>query len=74
MSPASHSDSATRDAVARADILLLGIGGADLNRGDDRWQSGACTGKACYAGDLKTFGTQVRPLGNIWPPMPYTSR
>jgi len=52
---AVRSDSATRRAVAGADIVLVGIGGADLNAGDDRWQSGVCHGKACYAGDLKAF-------------------
>lgn len=50
-----RSDSATRSRIAAADVVLLGIGGADLNTGDDRWQSGACHGKACYAGDLRTF-------------------
>jgi lysophospholipase L1-like esterase len=51
-----RSDAATRSAIARADIVLLGIGGADLNAGDDRWQSGACRAEACYAENLKAFG------------------
>lgn len=52
---AVRSNSAIRSAVSAADVVLIGIGGADLNAGDDRWQSGACRGKACYAADLKAF-------------------
>jgi lysophospholipase L1-like esterase len=36
---AVRSDSRTRSTIAAADAVLLGIGGADLNAGDDRWQS-----------------------------------
>lgn len=53
---AVRTDAATRNTVHQADIILLGIGGADLNAGDDRWQAGKCKGKACYAADLKAFG------------------
>jgi lysophospholipase L1-like esterase len=52
---AVRSDSMTRSAIAGADVVPIGIGGADLNAGDDRWQSRACHGKACYARDLKAF-------------------
>ena len=48
-------DPITRSAVRQADILLLGIGGADLNAGDSRWEAGKCKGKVCYAADLQSF-------------------
>jgi lysophospholipase L1-like esterase len=51
-----RSDSTTRAALRKADIVLFGIGGADLNAGDTRWEAGECSGEACYAGDLRAFG------------------
>jgi lysophospholipase L1-like esterase len=64
-----RKDRATRSAVKRADILLLGIGGADLNAGDGRWEAGKCKGKACYAADLRAFGrnfeSTVATLGKL---------
>jgi lysophospholipase L1-like esterase len=51
-----RNDSNTRNAVRKADIVLLGIGGADLNAGDARWEAGKCRGRACYAADLEAFG------------------
>ncbi len=51
-----RGDAATRGAVRGANIVLLGIGGGDLNVGDARWQAGKCRGKACYATDLEAFG------------------
>jgi len=53
---AVRTDAATRTAIAKADIVLLGEGGADLNAGDSRWQAGQCQGKACYAADLTALG------------------
>jgi lysophospholipase L1-like esterase len=53
---AVRSDPATETTIRQADVVLLGIGGGDLNAGDDRWQAGKCDGRACYAGDLKAFG------------------
>jgi lysophospholipase L1-like esterase len=50
-----RSDPTTRAAVKKAQIVLIGIGGADLNDGDDRLDAGSCTGTACYAGDLHAF-------------------
>ena len=66
---AVRTDAATRTAVAKANIVLFGEGGADLNAGDSRWQEGTCHGTACYAADLTAFGrnfaatvAQVREL------------
>ena len=51
-----RSDPTTRDAVKRAQIVLVGIGGADLNAGDTRLEAGMCKATACYAADLRAFG------------------
>jgi len=53
------SDATTRAALKNAQIVLVGIGGADLNPGDDRLQTGACKGTACYAGLLQKFGSNL---------------
>jgi lysophospholipase L1-like esterase len=50
-----RDDPTTRRDVAHAAIVLIGIGGADLNAGDDALQAGRCNGKACYAPILRTF-------------------
>ena len=39
-----------------AQVVLLGIGGADLNQGDDDLQLGKCKGRACYTPLLRQFG------------------
>jgi hypothetical protein len=50
-----RSDETTETLVTHADIVLIGIGGADLNAGDARLQAGDCAGKACYVPVLRTF-------------------
>jgi lysophospholipase L1-like esterase len=50
-----RSDPATRQALRGAQAVLLGIGGADLNWGDDRLQAGQCQGRACYTPLLRQF-------------------
>jgi lysophospholipase L1-like esterase len=52
-------DPATRAAVKGAEVVLVGVGGADLNKGDDRLSAGRCKGTQCYAGDLRRFGTNL---------------
>jgi len=54
-----RSDATTRAALKTAQIVLIGIGGADLNAGDDRLEAGACKSTACYAADLRAFGRNV---------------
>ena len=54
-----RSDPSTRRAVRGAQVVLIGIGGADLNAGDTRLEAGDCKGKACYAADLRTFGRNL---------------
>ena len=50
-----RTDPATRRQVNHATIVLFGIGGADLNTGDERLQAGRCRGRACYAPVLRRF-------------------
>ena len=50
-----RNDPNTRTQVKRAEIVLFGIGGADLNAGDDNFQAGKCRAEACYAPVLKSF-------------------
>jgi lysophospholipase L1-like esterase len=50
-----RSDAATRRALGQATIVLFGIGGADLNAGDDALAAGDCRGTACYAPLLRRF-------------------
>ena len=58
-----RSDPTTRAAVKKAQIVLVGIGGADLGPGDDRLQAGSCKGTACYAALLRVVRTQPRCNG-----------
>lgn len=53
------SDPATRAAVKNAQIVLVGIGGADLNDGDARNEAKTCKGTACYAADIRSFGRNL---------------
>jgi lysophospholipase L1-like esterase len=54
-----RSDPATRQALRGAQVVLLGIGGADLNRGGEDLQAGQCKGRACYTPLLRQFGRNV---------------
>lgn len=49
----------TQDVVKEAEIVLIGIGGADLGAGDERLAAGACEAEACYAADLRAFGRNL---------------
>ena len=51
-----QSDPTTKQSVTHADIVLIGIGGADLNAGDANLQAGTCKGEACYVPVLRAFG------------------
>jgi hypothetical protein len=50
------SDVEAMAAIAAADIIVIGVGGADLNAGDDRFAAGTCSAEACYKDDLAVFG------------------
>jgi hypothetical protein len=51
-----RSDPVTRQALRSAQVVLLGIGGADLNQGDEDLQAGRCKSRACYTPLLRQFG------------------
>jgi lysophospholipase L1-like esterase len=51
-----RSDATTHGAVKKAQIVLVGIGGADLGAGDARLEAGKCRAAACYGADLRAFG------------------
>jgi lysophospholipase L1-like esterase len=50
-----RSDADTRTAVKNSHIVLFGIGGADLNAGDDNFAAGTCRAERCYAPVLRSF-------------------
>jgi len=52
----------TSTAVKDAEVVLLGIGGADLNEGDDNLQAGACRAEACYSRVLKEFAKNFEAI------------
>ncbi len=54
-----RSDATTRGAVKKSQIVLVGIGGADLGAGDARLEAGTCKAAACYAADLRAFGRNL---------------
>ena len=52
---AVRSDPPTQAAIAKAEIVLIGIGQADLAAGDAQLAAGECRAEACYASDLSQF-------------------
>jgi lysophospholipase L1-like esterase len=54
-----RSVQSVRDAIAAADIVVVGIGGADLNAGDDALAAGPCKGTSCYAPTIAAFKTNI---------------
>ena len=60
-----RSDARTRGAVKKAQIVLVGIGGADLNAGDTRLEAGTCKAEACYAADLRAFGRNLDTTADL---------
>ena len=55
-------DQALRDAITDADVVLIGIGGADLNAGDSALDAGQCSGRSCYRAILKHFGENMAAI------------
>jgi lysophospholipase L1-like esterase len=55
-------DASLRKVLSDADVILIGIGGADLNAGDDALGSGRCQGRACYVPVLRAFDTNIRSI------------
>lgn len=57
-----RSDPPTQGAVATAEIVLIGIGGADLVAGDARRAAGMCKAEACYASGLFDFRGNIETI------------
>jgi lysophospholipase L1-like esterase len=55
-------DAALRRALGSADVILIGIGGADLNAGDDALNAGGCAGRRCYDPVLRTFEVNIKAI------------
>src|SRR6478736_1894785 len=58
------NDAALRRTIAQADVILIGIGGADLNAGDDALSAGSCKGRACYAEILRRFAANMSAIAS----------
>lgn len=48
-----------RNAIAGADIVVLGIGGADVNVGDSLLEAGNCGGTDCYDPSIAAYGANI---------------
>jgi lysophospholipase L1-like esterase len=57
-------DPALRQALTGADVVLIGIGGADLNAGDDALSAGDCRGRDCYAKILRRFDANISAIAS----------
>lgn len=57
-----EKDGDLREALRTADVILVGIGGADLNAGDDALSAGRCEGTACYTDLLKDFDRNIAAI------------
>jgi lysophospholipase L1-like esterase len=57
-------DAALRRTLAHADVILIGIGGADLSAGDDALSAGTCKGRACYTGILRHFDANMSAIAS----------
>jgi hypothetical protein len=54
-----EQDPAVRDAIAKADIVAIGIGGNDLNLGDAALEAGTCQGTSCYDAPIASYGANL---------------
>ncbi|MFN2616941.1 MAG: SGNH/GDSL hydrolase family protein [Thermoleophilaceae bacterium] len=52
-----RGDANTRGEVKRAQVVLLGIGGADIEDADANTEAGRCRVQTCYAAMLKSFAS-----------------
>jgi lysophospholipase L1-like esterase len=57
-------DDSLHKALGDADVVLIGIGGADLNAGDDELGAGRCAGRQCYAQLLRTFDVNIKAIAS----------
>jgi lysophospholipase L1-like esterase len=67
-------DGFTRTTVRKADIVLFGTGGADLNAGDDWAAAGTCKGNACWATCMRSDATSMRRWASCSDPVARSRR
>lgn len=58
------NDPALRQALAGADVVLIGVGGADLNAGDDALSTSGCRGRDCYVKILRRFDANISAIAS----------
>ncbi len=56
---AVKNEAAVRSQLEQADIIAIGLGGSELNAGDDAFASGSCKDVACYDAPLETWKTNL---------------
>ncbi len=59
---AVKSDPGLRSQLEQADIVAIGLGGSELNAGDDAFASGSCKDVACYDAPLETWTTNLEAI------------
>lgn len=59
---AVKEDAGLRSQLAQADIVAIGLGGSELNAGDDAFASGSCKDVACYDAPLETWKTNLEGI------------
>ena len=59
---AVKEDAGLRSQLAQADIVAIGLGGSELNAGDDAFASGSCKDVACYDAPLEAWKTNLEGI------------
>jgi lysophospholipase L1-like esterase len=54
-----QSNEQVREQIAAADIVVLGIGGADVNARDEALATGSCEGTACYDPAIEAYAANI---------------
>lgn len=54
-----QSNEQIREHIAAADIVVLGVGGADLNAGDEALAAGSCEGTTCYDPAIEGYAANI---------------
>lgn len=57
-----QSNEQVREEIAAADIVVLGIGGADVNAGDDVLAAGSCEGTTCYNPAIEAYAANINDI------------
>jgi lysophospholipase L1-like esterase len=54
-----QSNEQVREQIAAADIVVLGVGGADLIAGDEALAAGSCEGTTCYDPAIEAYTANI---------------